>query len=236
MALKTLGPKAAAALDQELMSTCAFSIDQLMELAGLSVSQAVYRVQPLEKGRRVLVACGPGNNGGDGLVAARHLFFYGYTPTIFYPKRSKNELYQRLAKQLEDLDIPFVDDFPKALASSDHVVDAIFGFSFSGEVREPFPAVIRALEETKVAVTSVDAPSSWDIEKGPPDSGLGSSFMPATLISLTAPKPLVKHFTGRHFVGGRFVPPAIAKKYNFEVPEYQGLDQVVEVASGGQKL
>lgn len=37
---KTLGPKAAAALDQELMSTCAFSVDQLMELAGLSVSQA----------------------------------------------------------------------------------------------------------------------------------------------------------------------------------------------------
>jgi hypothetical protein len=35
-----LGAKAAAALDQELMSTCAFSIDQLMELAGLSVSQA----------------------------------------------------------------------------------------------------------------------------------------------------------------------------------------------------
>ena len=34
---------------------------------------------------------------------------------------------QRLAKQLEDLDIPFVDDFPNALASSDHVVDAIFG-------------------------------------------------------------------------------------------------------------
>jgi hypothetical protein len=40
MALKTLGAKAAAALDQELMSTGAFSIDQLMELAGLSVSQA----------------------------------------------------------------------------------------------------------------------------------------------------------------------------------------------------
>jgi hypothetical protein len=63
MALKTLGAKAAAALDQELMSTGAFSIDQLMELAGLSVSQAVYRVHPLNKGRRVLVACGPGNNG-----------------------------------------------------------------------------------------------------------------------------------------------------------------------------
>jgi NAD(P)H-hydrate epimerase len=81
----------------------------------------------------------------------------------------------------------------------------LLGFSFSGEVREPFPAVIQALQDTKLPVTSVDAPSSWDIENGPPSSGLGSSFMPATLVSLTAPKPLVKHFTGRHFVGGRFV-------------------------------
>jgi NAD(P)H-hydrate epimerase len=114
-------------LDQELMSTCAFSIDQLMELAGLSVSQAVFQVHPLSKGRRILVACGPGNNGGDGLVAARHLFHYGYEPTIFYPKRSKNELYQRLAKQLEDLNVPFANDFTTALAATDHVVDAIFG-------------------------------------------------------------------------------------------------------------
>ncbi|KJZ72538.1 NAD(P)H-hydrate epimerase [Hirsutella minnesotensis 3608] len=236
MTLKTLGAKAAAALDQELMSTCAFSIDQLMELAGLAVSQAVYRVHPLSRGARVLVACGPGNNGGDGLVAARHLFYYGYKPTIFYPKRSKNDLYQRLAKQLEDLDVPFVDDFQSAMGSTDHIVDAIFGFSFSGEVREPFPAVIRALEKTRLPVTSVDAPSSWDIESGPPSSGLGSSFMPTTLVSLTAPKPLVKHFKGRHFVGGRFVSPSIAKKYDFEVPPYEGVDQVVEIPSGSGKI
>ncbi|KAF5536130.1 hypothetical protein FCIRC_12222 [Fusarium circinatum] len=232
----TLGAKAAAALDQELMSTGAFSIDQLMELAGLAVSQAVYRLQPLESGRRILVACGPGNNGGDGLVAARHLRQYGYSPSVFYPKRSKNDLYQRLAKQLEDLEVPFVDDFSSALNSTDHVVDAIFGFSFSGEVREPFPAVIQALQDTKLPVTAVDAPSSWDIEDGPPKSGLGSSFMPTALISLTAPKPLVKHFKGRHFIGGRFVTPSIAKKYDFEVPEYRGVDQVVEVEVAGQKL
>ncbi|KAI1460176.1 YjeF N-terminal domain-like protein [Annulohypoxylon moriforme] len=236
MALKTLSAKAAAALDKELMSTGAFSIDQLMELAGLSVSQVVYRVSPPNRGNRVLVACGPGNNGGDGLVAARHLRHYGYSPTVYYPKRSKNELYQRLAKQLEDLEVPFVDDFPAAVNSADHIVDAVFGFSFSGEVREPFPAVIRALEDTKLPVTSVDAPSSWNIETGPPESGLGSKFNPDYLISLTAPKPLVKYFKGRHFIGGRFVSPAIAKKYDFEVPEYQGIDQIVEVGTGGEKL
>ena len=78
---QTINSKNAAALDKDLMSVGAFSLDQLMELAGLSVSQAgeffgvgwgesrglrlgkVYRVHPPSKGRKILVACGPGNNG-----------------------------------------------------------------------------------------------------------------------------------------------------------------------------
>ena len=77
--------------------------------------------------------------------------------------------------------------------------------------------------------------------------------MPTALVSLTAPKPLVKHFKGRHFIGGRYVPkdstepvaadiydrfvsPSIAEKYNFEVPKYEGIDQIVEVGNAGEKL
>ena len=159
------------------------------------------------------------NVGGDGLVAARHLWHYGYQPTIFYPKQSKNDLYERLATQLKNLDVPFTEDFNHSLKTTDHVVDAVFGnaikgvppvssshssgFSFSGEVRDPFKDPISAMETTKVPVLAVDAPSSWSIEDGPPASGPGAKFHPATLISLTAPKPLVKHFKGTHFVGGR---------------------------------
>ena len=236
MSLKTLSAVNAAALDKDLMSAFAFSLDQLMELAGLSVSQAVYKVHPPSSGKNVLVVCGPGNNGGDGLVAARHLWHYGYKPTIHYPKQSKNELYQRLSTQLKSLDIPFTEDFSSALKDTNHVVDAIFGFSFSGEVREPFLAIIEALERTKIPVTSVDAPSSWNIENGPPDSGPGSKFQPETLISLTAAKPLVKFFKGRHFIGGRFLPTSVAKKYDLEQPPYEGVDQVVEVDTNGHKL
>jgi NAD(P)H-hydrate epimerase len=136
-------------------------------------------------------------------VAARHLWHYGYSPTIYYPKQSKNELYQRLCKQLKDLNIPITEEFQAALEKTDFIVDAIFGFSFSGEIREPFPKVIEALEKTQLPVLAVDAPSSWNIERGPPESGPGKEFQPTALISLTAPKPLVKWFHGRHFVGGR---------------------------------
>jgi NAD(P)H-hydrate epimerase len=236
MALKTLSAAKAAALDVELMSTGGFSIDQLMELAGLSVSQAIYRLQPPNKGPKILIVCGPGNNGGDGLVAARHLWHYGYKPTVCYPKQSKNELYQRLTVQLKNLEIPFTSDFNTSLREADHVVDAIFGFSFSGEVREPFPGIIQALETTKIPVTAVDAPSSWNIETGPPESGPGSAFHPAALVSLTAPKPLVKYFQGRHFIGGRFLSYSLAKKYDLEPPVYNGIDQIVEVDKNGHRL
>lgn len=235
-AIRTIGPKAAAALDEELMSTGAFSVDQLMELAGLAVAQAMYALSPPQKSPKILVACGPGNNGGDGLVAARHLHHFGYKPTMYFPKQTKNELYQRLRKQLEQLKVPFTDDFVSAAGKSDWIIDAVFGFSFSGEVREPFPAVIQALAESKVPVLAVDAPSSWNIEEGPPSDGPGANYNPDALVSMTAPKPLIKWFKGRHFVGGRFVGQEIAEKYGFDVPPYQGSDQIVEYGSEGGKL
>ncbi|KAI1943486.1 hypothetical protein LOZ66_000068 [Ophidiomyces ophidiicola] len=227
----------AAALDKDLMDYGAFSIDQLMELAGLSVSQAVYKVHPPSKGKHVLVVCGPGNNGGDGLVCARHLAHYGYTPTVYYPKQGKNELYERLATQLRNLCVPFASDFPTSLSTTSLVIDAIFGFSFGGPLREPYPAIISALENTRVPVVSVDAPSSWDIESGPPNEGPGAKFMPEVLVSLTAPKPCVKFFKGRHFIGGRFLTTTVAEKYGLDVPDYPGIDQVMEVeVEGAEKL
>merc|ERR1719247_1939658 len=61
-----LGQAEAAQLDEELMATPGFSIDQLMELAGLSVAAAVADAYPLPGGQNILIVAGPGNNGGDG--------------------------------------------------------------------------------------------------------------------------------------------------------------------------
>jgi len=104
---KLLSAAEATAIDVELFRS--FSVDSLMELAGLSVAAAVADAYPLSTHPRPLVVCGPGNNGGDGLVAARHLWHFGYRPVVVYPKRPQKPLFVNLVAQMEALDIPLLE-------------------------------------------------------------------------------------------------------------------------------
>lgn len=76
------GQEEAQAVDKELMGPLGFSVDQLMELAGLSVAQSIHAEYPPKSHKRVLIIAGPGNNGGDGLVAGRHLYHFGYAVQV----------------------------------------------------------------------------------------------------------------------------------------------------------
>lgn len=96
-----------------------------------------------------------------------------------------------------------VESLRQALSSSDVILDAIFGFSFSGPVRAPFDAALPLISASRLPIVSVDIPSGWNVEKGNQEVvGLN----PDVLVSLTAPKEGVRSFKGRHFLGGRFVP------------------------------
>jgi hydroxyethylthiazole kinase-like uncharacterized protein yjeF len=259
-----LNATAAAALDEELMSQPGFTLEQLMELAGFSVAQAVYQVVEKQQQHRrtvhailpksrphILVICGPGNNGGDGLVAARHLVHFGYDCTVVYPKRSSSKQhYSNLVQQCFDMGIVIRDDLPEefdddALQKEQGgglsvpyaaIVDAIFGFSFIGTPREPFCTILQKLtrvvqdDDSNTIIVAVDIPSGWDVDHG----AVHSAFRPAALVSLTAPKLCARFFTGRHhFCGGRFLPPALARKYNLRVPPYVGTEQIVELPTRG---
>lgn len=222
-------------IDKELFEKYRFSVDQLMELAGQSCAIAIAKSYPLSAGSsRVLVCCGPGNNGGDGLVCARHLKHFGYSPEIYYPRRTNNALYERLLHQCIENDIPILENRcieeatdSLVLQAYEIVVDALLGFSFKPPVREPFVRIIDMLKDTSVPICSVDIPSGWDVEQGPPADG---GIKPQMLISLTAPKMCASKFDGRfHYLGGRFVPEKLESQYNLNLPKYAGTDLVVQL-------
>ncbi|KAJ7160085.1 YjeF N-terminal domain-containing protein [Mycena filopes] len=238
MALRYLSARVAQQIDDELMSaTGAFSLDQLMELAGLACAQTVAKVYGAEKYPRVLVCCGPGNQGGDGLVAARHLSMFGYKSTIYMPKPGSKDIYKRLHTQCQNMSISTLSgdeqSLRMALKSSDVVLDAIFGFSFKGPIRAPSDTALPTLSASGLPIVSVDIPSGWDVEAGN-EAGVG--LHPDVLVSLTAPKAGVKLFRGRHFLGGRFVPRTLEEKFQLNLPSYPGYEQIVDITELEQKL
>lgn len=239
-----LNQREAMEIDEILMGPLGFSVDQLMELAGLSVATSIAEVYKSAEHNRVLAICGPGNNGGDGLVAARHLHHFGYKPFICYPKRTAKALYSGLVTQLESLSVPFIsaEELPADLSTSfDIIVDAIFGFSFHGSPRPPFDDLIQKLvalghsnlnNQKSPAIVSVDIPSGWHVEEGDLSA---EGIKPDMLVSLTAPKLCAKKFSGpHHFLGGRFIPLPIAEKFKLDLPAYPGTSMCVRIGKSPQ--
>eukprot|EP00300_Choanocystis_sp_HF-7_P034645 c47545_g1_i1.p1 GENE.c47545_g1_i1~~c47545_g1_i1.p1 ORF type:complete len:241 (+),score=39.24 c47545_g1_i1:124-846(+) len=214
----------AIASDVDLMGEGTFSVDQLMELAGHACATAIALEYPVASVKSLLLIAGPGNNGGDGLVCARHLALFGYDVALLYPKRPSNPNLQKLTVQALAAGVRSVDTLPAADELAAHyglIVDAIFGFSFKlGDgVRAPFDGYLRALAASPIPIVSLDIPSGWDVELGR-QGDLG--FVPAMLVSLTAPKLGTASYTGVHYVGGRYVPPWIATKYGIVLAPYVG--------------
>ena len=227
----------AASIDEALMSPrYGHTLTQLMELAGLAVAHAIvdfkpYTISSSDIPPRICIVCGPGNNGGDGLVAARHLHHFGYPVTVHYPKQREKEPFAGLLTQLNALDIPVIKDLP--LPKADLIVDAIFGFSFDGSkgVRQPFADVIDAINIHPAPILAVDIPSGWHVDKGDIHEHHYVKRVDA-IISLTAPKSCAAVAEERgvtHYVGGRFVPKKLCQELDFQVPTYSGVNGITRL-------
>lgn len=248
-AIKYLNQSEAIALDQELFNEYAFSVDQLMELAGLSCAQVVAKCYPVKSHPRPIIFAGPGNNGGDGLVCARHLKMFGYSPIVLCPKPGRSQLYQNLIKQCQSFQVVveqgagLTDKLETLMAGCDLQIDAIFGFSFKPPNRNE--TIARLLQEmhtnsVRMPIVSIDIPSGWHVEMGCSkltdwqhdlDESLKiPALQPDCLVSLTAPKLCAKDFTGRHhYLGGRFVPDSIEQKYQLNLPAYPGTEGIFDL-------
>ena len=212
-------------VDAALMHDPGFSVEALMELSGLAVASAIAEVYPISDFPRVVAAIGPGGNGGDAMVAARHLANMGYAVQAFYPKRNSQPLYENLVATLNMMNVEMIDELPAPDAAT-VVVDGLFGFSFRPPVRPPFVAIIGAIAAFK-HVVSVDVPSGWGVNGDDESSGV---LQPAVLVSLTAPKLCARSFRGQaHYLGRVFVPEAVARDHGLTRVNFEGANQIVRL-------
>jgi ADP-dependent NAD(P)H-hydrate dehydratase / NAD(P)H-hydrate epimerase len=133
----------------------------LMERAGRAVARSALRVTGGRYGRRAVIVCGKGNNGGDGFVAARVLrseglgvrcLFVGDPSAVRGAARWHLEELSRAGVSVEDFD-------SVRLEGADVIVDALFGTGFRGAAEGDPGKAIDAMSEADAPVVSVDIPS-----------------------------------------------------------------------------
>ncbi len=154
------------ALDARAIRELGIPGTRLMEAAGAGAARVAARELGAGRGRRVVVLCGKGNNGGDGFVVARHLRARGVrVRTLLVGARADVQgdaawALRRLgAARVEELTPERLAELPAALAGADLVVDALLGTGIAGPARETTAAVIEAINAGGRPVLALDVPS-----------------------------------------------------------------------------
>jgi NAD(P)H-hydrate epimerase len=168
MALPTLLYSASQvrALDAHAIDTLGIPGYTLMKRAGEAALRYLRTRWPMA--HRIVIVCGPGNNGGDGYVLARFAQAAGLTVTVLGAgavqalrgdARHAYEDFRASGGQVQ----PFS---PPLLASGELIVDALLGTGIKGAPREDMTEVIRAINAIGTPVFSLDVPSGLDADTG----------------------------------------------------------------------
>jgi NAD(P)H-hydrate epimerase len=142
---------------------------ELMEKAGAGVAAAIAELEPTGV---VRIVCGKGNNGGDGLVTARHLAERGIEAEallLWEPDELSSDARENHARLMEVEGVARRVDgaaLAGALAGSGTVVDALLGTGFSGAPRAPIDAAIESINAAGAPVVAIDVPSGVDASSG----------------------------------------------------------------------
>ncbi len=173
------------AVDRWAIETAGIPSLTLMEAAGRGLAETASR---LAGQGAVAILCGKGNNGGDGLVAARHLIDAGHEVGVFllWPgdelsPDARENLARLPADVVAELDRP---PSPELLDGFALVIDALLGTGSSGEPRDPVAAAIRAINGSSCRVLACDLPSGVDGSTG--ETGL--SVRADATVTFHAPK------------------------------------------------
>jgi len=166
----------------------------LMQRAGLAVARLALALAP--HARTMWIACGPGNNGGDGLEAAMHLKRWGRSPVVTWLGTPAKAPQDALAswQRARDAGVEFIDT---PFAGADLAIDAVLGIGGGRAPQGPMREVIEMLNVRNGApVLAVDIPTGLSA-----DTGVGDGVRATWTLSLLGLKPGLFTAAGRDAAG-----------------------------------
>jgi NAD(P)H-hydrate epimerase len=201
----------------------------LMENAGRAVAREISRFSGGLGGKRVLVLCGPGNNGGDGLVAARALADGGAAVTAYLAGNRGEDDHNLLLLRERPATVIFATDDPEsallknATSAADIILDAVFGTGKTRAIDDIYARVLNDTAEVaqygRQVIAALDNPSGLDCDTGEADP----ACLPADYtITLGFPKHGLFNFPGAALVGELItvdigIPPKMAEGIRSEL-------------------
>jgi NAD(P)H-hydrate epimerase len=224
-----------AEVDRIMIEDYGIRLVQMMENAGRNLAElARRRLGGQVVGKRILVICGAGNNGGGGMVAARHLSNWGAQVQVKLATRSEKlkdvpagqwQVLQamRLVRSLSP-EAGLLS--PEGIALSPHLVhpelilDALIGYGLTGNPRGQAEEWITWMNRSGSPVLALDAPSGLDTTSGVPGD---PCVRASATFTLALPKtgllaPEARPFVGELFLADISVPPALYRRIGLEVP------------------
>ena len=184
----------------------------MMENAGaVAVKRLVGKLENVDS-KNILIFVGLGNNGGDGLVMARHLAGYDAKVTVVLlgtPDKIKTDesnwnwsILQKMPSVKLISGNSFDFDF-----KPDVIVDGILGTGISGEIREPYASAINYINQTDCYKFAVDVPSGLDPQTGDTANIYTKCDMTVTFHKMKQGIPKRKDLTGELFAEKIGIPP-----------------------------
>ena len=188
----------------------------MMENAGAAAVKRLVQKIPEIESKNILIFVGMGNNGGDGLVMARHLAGYGAKVTVMLlgtPDKIKTEESKwnwSILEKMPSVNLIHGDSIGFDF-KPDVIIDGILGTGISGEIREPYSSAINYINETQCYKFAVDVPSGVDPQTGNTANIFVKADMTVTFHKMKQGIPKRKDLTGELFAEKIGIPPEAEK-------------------------
>ncbi len=184
----------------------------MMENAGAAAVRRLIEKIGIVESKNIVIFVGMGNNGGDGMVMARHLSGHSAKVTVVLlgsPDKIKTDESSWNWSILQKMpSVKLVSgDFSNYDFKPDIIIDAIFGTGITGEIKEPYASAINYINKTNCFKFAVDVPSGLDPQTGDTANIYTDCDMTVTFHKMKKGIPKRKDLTGELFAEKIGIPP-----------------------------